>query len=80
MPFLWLYQRQHRLSSLTIAHYFCRRALVTGDRYTIGDDDSLTIINVQPEDGSEYICRAFNHIGDPAYEYLTITVHRKRIS
>ena len=53
---------------------------MTGDRYTRGDDDSLTIINVQPEDGSEYICRAFNHIGDPAYEYLTITVHRKRIS
>lgn len=54
-----------------------RGLLVVGNRtrYTVGEENSLTIRNLQKEDGGEYICRAFNRVGEPAYEYLTLTIH-----
>lgn len=46
-------------------------------RYTMGEDNSLTIENIDRSDSGEYVCRASNGVGDPAYEYLTLTVHGK---
>ena len=44
-------------------------------RYTLEGDNSLSITNIQRSDNGEYVCRANNGVGDPAYEYLTLTVH-----
>lgn len=59
---------------------YCIRSpllLATGSRFSVSDDGLLSIDNVQNEDGGEYVCRAFNDVGDPAYEHLTLTIHRE---
>ncbi|XP_067941385.1 papilin-like isoform X1 [Watersipora subatra] len=58
-----------------VVWYKNRRPLVIGDRTSVSSDHSLTIRNLQASDGGEYICRAFNRVGDPVYEYLTLTIH-----